>query len=358
MVDRRQSEVVTLERIQAGTSCWVRNIRLEGLLRRRLLDLGFIPGAEIVPTLISPLGDPRGYRLHETIIALRQEEAACVTVTTARPAPGEPPALIDRPPAADLLPLRREDDFSFTVALAGNPNAGKSTLFNALTGLRQHVGNWPGKTVARCEGTLLLGHRRFTVVDLPGTYSLLSSSPEEEIARDFLLFGAPDCTILVLDSTSLQRQMNLAFQVMEITDRVVVCLNLADEASRKGITIDVERLEQSLGIPVVRCVARSGEGLDRLCAMMAAVGTGAIRPRPLRIPLAEHLHEAVAELVPLIEDIFPGLPNARWIALRLLDGGDQRLRQEIRTGVLADLAGRIGDQSVGGLPPVLPEIPR
>src|SRR5210317_1361275 len=115
----------------------------------------------------------------------------------------------------------KTDNFDFVVALAGNPNTGKSTVFNALTGLRQHVGNWPGKTVTRAEGGFSLAGARYKLVDLPGTYSLLSASQDEEIARNFILFGQPDCTVVVMDATALERNLNLAFQVLEITDKVV-----------------------------------------------------------------------------------------------------------------------------------------
>ena len=126
------------------------------------------------------------------------------------------------------------EKFDRVVALAGNPNTGKSTLFNALTGLKQHTGNWPGKTVTRAEGGFEFDKVRYKLVDLPGTYSLLSASHDEEIARDFLLFGRPDVTMVVVDATSLERNLNLVLQVLEITDRVVVAVNLMDEAKRKG----------------------------------------------------------------------------------------------------------------------------
>ena len=141
------------------------------------------------------------------------------------------------------------DDWDYIVALAGNPNTGKSTVFNALTGLRQHTGNWPGKTVTRAEGGFLFGEKRYKLVDLPGTYSLLSTSTDEEVARDFILFGQPSVTVVVVDATRLERNLNLALQVLEITDRVVIALNLIDEAKRNGISVDERRLSRDLGVP-------------------------------------------------------------------------------------------------------------
>jgi Fe2+ transport system protein B len=133
-------------------------------------------------------------------------------------------------------------NFDFVVALAGNPNTGKSTVFNYLTGLRQHTGNWPGKTVTRAEGGFEYSEKKFKLVDLPGTYSLLSTSTDEEVARDFILFGQPDVTVIVVDATRVERNLNLALQILEITDRVVICLNLIDEATRNGIKINERTL--------------------------------------------------------------------------------------------------------------------
>ncbi len=223
------------------------------------------------------------------------------------------------------------------VALAGNPNTGKSTLFNALTGLKQHTGNWPGKTVTRAEGGFEFAKVRYKLVDLPGTYSLLSASHDEQIARDFLLFGRPDATIVVVDATAIERNLNLVLQVLEITDRVVVAVNLMDEAKRKGIDVDVRTLSRDLGVPAVAITARTGEGLHALLEAVAGVSSGGVATQPLRVTGTPEFQRAIAELVPMIEAAAPGVPNARWIAIRLLDG-DAEVEDALTSGRLLDLA--------------------
>jgi len=226
--------------------------------------------------------------------------------------------------------------FDRVVALAGNPNTGKSTLFNALTGLKQHTGNWPGKTVTRAEGGFEFNKVRYKLVDLPGTYSLLSASSDEEIARDFLLFGRPDVTVVVIDATAIERNLNLVLQVLEITSRVVVAVNLMDEAERKGMEIDLRSLSRDLGVPAVGIVARTGEGLQGLLTTVDGVASGEIKTQPLRVAGTPEFQHAVAELVPLIEEAAPGVPNARWIAIRLLDG-DAEVESALTSGRLAEL---------------------
>ena len=231
------------------------------------------------------------------------------------------------------------DNFDRVVALAGNPNTGKSTLFNSLTGLKQHTGNWPGKTVTRAEGGYQFNSLRYKLVDLPGTYSLLSASQDEEVARDFLLFGQPDCTIVVTDATALERNLNLVMQVLEITDKVVVAVNLMDEARRKGLEIDTRSLSRDLGVPVVPVTARTGEGLSALLSMIAQVIEGEVATKPRRVEGTPEFQRAIDELVPMIEAYVPDIPNARWVAIRLLDG-DARVQQALANGEFPEMIAR------------------
>jgi Fe2+ transport system protein B len=252
--------------------------------------------------------------------------------------------------AANLLKLGVDmQDWDFVVALAGNPNTGKSTVFNALTGLRQHTGNWPGKTVTRAEGGFVYGEKKYKLVDLPGTYSLLATSLDEEIARDFILFGQPDVTLVVVDATRLERNLNLVLQVLEITDRAIVCLNLMDEARRYGLQVDVRRLARDLGVPVVATSARSRQGLEQLLQTIGEVASGQLVPRPHRLKNEPpELRGAIRTLVEQLETVYPGLPNARWVALRLLDG-DERISEAVRKGELGDLARMTDEESSGKL---------
>ena len=229
------------------------------------------------------------------------------------------------------------DRVDYVVALAGNPNTGKSTVFNNLTGLRQHTGNWPGKTVTRAEGGYSFDNKRYKVVDLPGTYSLLSTSTDEEVARDFILFGMPDVTVIVVDATRLERNLNLVLQILEITDRAVVCLNLMDEAKRNHIEIDVRHLAKELGVPVIPAAARQKEGMPELIAAIEEVATGKYVCKPHKVKSRSvKLNHAISGLVKKLDEKFPDLPNLNWVALRLLEG-DQNIIDAIQTGELGEL---------------------
>jgi ferrous iron transport protein B len=229
------------------------------------------------------------------------------------------------------------DKWDCLLALAGNPNVGKSTVFNALTGLRQHTGNWPGKTVVRAEGVFEHRGERVKVVDLPGTYSLQAGSVDEEVARDFVLFGRPDVTVVVVDATRLERNLNLVLQILEITDHVVVFLNLIDEARRHGIAVDAGKLERELGVPVVPGVARRGVGLDELLDAAHDVASGERKTTPFRFDrYAPEVEQAIQALVPTIVSVYPTVPNPRWVALRLLNA-DEAVQEAVRTGELGQL---------------------
>ena len=229
------------------------------------------------------------------------------------------------------------ENTDYVITLAGNPNTGKSTVFNNLTGLRQHTGNWPGKTVIRAEGAYSYNEKRYKVVDLPGTYSLLSTSVDEEVARDFILFGRPNVTVIVADATRLERNLNLALQILEITDRAVLCLNLMDEARRNHIEINVRALSRELGIPVIAASARSKQGMNELLVAIEEVASGKYICKPRRAKnQPANLKRAISAVTEKINGVFPDLPNLNWVALRLLEG-DQSIIDAIRSGDLGSL---------------------
>ena len=239
-------------------------------------------------------------------------------------------------PSASLKPLGEEAGaYHYTIALAGNPNTGKSTVFNALTGLRQHTGNWPGKTVTRAEGSFSFHDQRYRIIDLPGTYSLLSTSEDEEVARDFILFGKPDVTVIVVDASRLERNLSLALQILEITDKAVLCLNLMDEARRHHITIDTRTLSRDLGIPVVATSARTKEGIADLLFAIEDVVSGKFQTKKQTyIDLPKENAEAIAELQSALSELNPDLPNTRWLAMRLIEG-DESVQKGVEEGTFS-----------------------
>ncbi|QNO14580.1 ferrous iron transport protein B [Alkalicella caledoniensis] len=245
---------------------------------------------------------------------------------------------------SEMFNVQKKHDAEVVVALAGNPNTGKSTVFNSLTGLNQHTGNWPGKTVTNAQGRYKFKNKDFILVDLPGTYSLMSNSVEEEVARDFICFGEPQTTIVVTDATCLERNLNLALQILEITDKVVICVNLMDEAQRKKIKVDLEKLSTILGVPVIGTTARSSKGLDELMDAVDKVSMGSIETRPLKVKYNEEIEELISALAPKIQEIVKDRLDSRWLALRIIDG-DKKILQSINRYLGLDLAKKleIGD---------------
>ena len=213
------------------------------------------------------------------------------------------------------------------IALAGNPNVGKSTVFNALTGLNQHTGNWPGKTVTNAQGRCTAGGRSYVMVDIPGAYSLMAHSAEEEVSRNFICFGEPDAVVVVCDATCLERNLNLVLQTLEISRRVVVCVNLMDEAERKGIKLDLELLSGRLGVPVVGTTARRKKSLRLLTDCLERVCSAPEPGEPFSVRYPDAIEDAVALLEPLVEEKSAGRLNSRWLSLRLLDQDDSLIRE-------------------------------
>ena len=251
---------------------------------------------------------------------------------------------------------------TYTVALAGNPNVGKSTIFNSLTGMHQHTGNWTGKTVANATGKATIKNKEFTFVDIPGTYSIMSNSEEEEIARDYICFGNPDATVIVVDSTCLERNLNLVYQIMEITDNIIVCVNLLDEAKKKKIKIDLKKLEDLLGVPVVGTVARDKQTLENLKKTIYKVCEGEIKPHTKTVRYEQEIEENLEKIVEklntdLLVNEYSEIRNIatdieveenkiskklyRWIAIKLIDGEEKILKS-----IQENLELNLGEQEI------------
>lgn len=276
-----------------GQSATVKVLRCNGAIRRRFQDIGITPGTYITCVTVSPLNDPTAYLIKNTLIAIRQEDASCIVV--------EP----------------NFEDNVITVALAGNPNVGKSTVFNALTGMKQHTGNWAGKTVGNATGQFKYNDKTIKLVDVPGCYSLHANSAEEEIARNYICFGLNDKVIVVCDATCLERNMNLVLQTAESGKQIIVCINMMDEARHRGIKIDTEKLQQRLGMKVVTTTARDKKGLKALCDALICADNNS---QAFLVDYGNLIEEAVNIVSPAIEDICKkrGI-NKRWLALRLLE---------------------------------------
>ena len=184
----------------------------------------------------------------------------------------------------------------YKIALAGNPNVGKSTIFNSITGMHQHTGNWTGKTVANAKGECVYKNTKMTFIDIPGTYSIMSNSEEEEIARDYIIFEEPNVTVVVVDATCLERNLNLVFQIMEITDNVVLCVNLLDEAKKKGIQVDLKKLQNKLNIPVVGTIARKKQTLNNLLDIVKKLCENKMTIKPNKIIYEKEIEEEVEKI--------------------------------------------------------------
>ena len=334
----------TLETLRPGESGTILTVGSEaGAVRRRLIDMGLTPGTRVTVKKIAPFGDPievtvRGYEL-----SLRKQDAAEIKI-------GTPPKRerlhggvhhyqkrkLDEETARRMSLMHeheeqyhageydttRHDLHDMKIALAGNPNSGKTTLFNALTGMEQYVGNWPGVTVDKKEGRALIEGREVTIVDLPGIYSLSPYSIEEIVARDFIINEQPDAIINIVDATNLERNMYLTIQLLELEKPMVMALNFMDEVRSRGDEIDIGALSEMLGIPVVPITARSGEGVDELLKIahrQMHIGY-TTEPDDLYDDFTHRIHHEIGEH---IHDFAyaAGIP-AHWASIKLIEGDE------------------------------------
>ncbi len=291
----------SLKDLLPGQKACVTELSGEEHIKRRLQDMGLVRGTIVECIGKSPMGDPKAYLVRGTVIGLRDEDAQNIWTE------GE----------------QNDDKRKCIIALAGNPNVGKSTVFNQLTGMRQHTGNWPGKTVANARGFCTYDSREYEIVDIPGCYSLMAHSAEEEIARDFICFGDMDAVVVVCDATCLERNLNLVLQILEVTGNVVVCVNLMDEAKKKNIQIDLKQLEEQLKVPVIGTTARSKKGLDQIFDGVETVlkSRGRERKNPA-ILYPDYMEEGIETLHPAVEGYCKRqhlTVHARWLSIRLLD---------------------------------------
>lgn len=288
------SERIPLSELKPGQEARIHSLLCNGAMRQRFLDLGFLPGVSVSCTGQSPSGDPKAFLIRGAVIAIRSRDSRDI--------------LTEVSSSGEKL-----------IALAGCPNVGKSTLFNALTGLSQHTGNWPGKTVEQARGHFRTALYSCCLVDTPGAYSLSPHSPEEEITRDFLCFGGAEAVIAVCDASCLARSLPLVLQILEAKPRTLLCVNLMDEAERFGIELDLKTLSEELGIPVVGVTARDKrtlsaltEALDRLLG-----GPGPSFHAPVLYP--EPLEAVLQTLDPLMRKVSCLSLPARYLSLRLLE---------------------------------------
>ena len=334
----------TLQDLKPGQSGMIVSVGgHQPAVKRRLVDMGLTPGTVVTVRKIAPLGDPIEVNLRSYELSLRKEDAACIELT-------EKPAEIRRKskkteyPGGELTPdeLRQmeldheheleehphlpdpneHDQRTMKIALAGNPNCGKTTLFNALTGSNQYVGNWPGVTVEKKEGTATLDGRGITIVDLPGIYSLSPYSMEEIVARTVLIDEKPDAIINILDATNLERNLYLTTQLLELEIPMVLALNFMDEARKAGDEIDAQRLSRELGMPVVPIVARTGENVEQLLreAHIQMHRGYALEPDDLYDNFTHAIHHRIGELIHN-RAYEVGLP-AHFAAVKLLEGDE------------------------------------
>ena len=345
MSTQTENPTATLEALAPGQSGVILSVGSEnGPVKRRLVDMGLTPGTLITVRRVAPFGDPIEVNLRGYELSLRKEDAARIAICPPEEAPGPEGSrdgkhgMVQRIP--DEATLRRmaaahdhekkahggpadyesHDIREMKLALAGNPNSGKTTLFNALTGSNQYVGNWPGVTVEKKEGRAEADGRRMTIVDLPGIYSLSPYSMEEIVSRDFIVGEHPDAIINIVDATNIERNLYLTVQLLELERPMVVALNFMDEVEKHGDKIDVERLSRALGVPVIPITARTGKNIDKLLhiAHMQIHRGVTMEPDDLYDDFTHRIHHDIGELIH-DKAYAAGVP-AHWASIKLIEG--------------------------------------
>ena len=365
---------MTLRELKAGQSCRVVSVGGEGALRQHFLDMGIIPGAEITIVKFAPMGDPVEVRIHGYELSLRLDDAEKITITesaakaedtaktedttkekrkdkanVAHPNLGEPGVHHDKK-TENPLP----DDHVLSFALVGNQNSGKTTLFNRLTGSNQHVGNFPGVTVDRKDGAII-GNPKTVITDLPGIYSMSPYSKEEIVSRDFVLDNKPDAIINIVDSTNIERNLYLTMQLLETDRPVVVALNMMDELTGNGGSVDINLMEQILGVPVVPISAAKNQGIDELITHALHIAKYCEKPLEQDFCAPDSpIHSSIHAVEHLIEEKAKntGLP-LRFAACKALEGDELILKQlgldENEQGLLEHI--RVKVEKKSGLDP-------
>ncbi len=335
----------TLEQLAPGQSGVILSVGHErGPVKRRLVDMGLTPGTLVTVRKIAPFGDPIEVNLRGYELSLRKEDAKQITIGSPEETPASESSrrgrhgMIQRIPDEETLrrmaaahaheerehnrPAHYEshDIREMKLALVGNPNCGKTTLFNALTGSNQYVGNWPGVTVEKKEGRAETEGRKVTIVDLPGIYSLSPYSMEEIVARDFIIGGNPDAIINIVDATNIERNLYLTIQLLELEQPMVVALNFMDEVKKHGDKINMDRLSRALGVPVIPISARTGENIDLLLKVahkQMHIGV-TLEPDDLYDDFTHRIHHDIGELIH--DRAYAADIPAHWASIKLIEG--------------------------------------